>query len=37
MPPSLDFMAMFVQLNAVQFNAPQPAPPDESEALPSTD
>lgn len=34
---NFDFMAMFVQCGAVQINAPQAAPADESGALPSTD
>ncbi len=34
---NFDFMAMFVQVGAVQFNTPQFAPPAEPEALPSTD
>ncbi len=33
---NFDFMAMFVQVGAVQFNTAQVAPPAESEALPST-
>jgi steroid delta-isomerase-like uncharacterized protein len=34
---NFDFMAMFVQINAVQINAPQAAPNAESEPLPATD
>jgi steroid delta-isomerase-like uncharacterized protein len=34
---NFDFMAMFVQIDAVQFNAPNVAPPAGSEPLPSTD
>jgi steroid delta-isomerase-like uncharacterized protein len=34
---NFDFMGMFQQLGALQFAAPNAAPPDESEALPSTD
>jgi steroid delta-isomerase-like uncharacterized protein len=34
---NFDFMSMFRQLGALQFAAPRPAPPGESEPLPSTD